>query len=55
MYIVSENPGPKGASNSSIDILDATGNVATKRWYDSIGRACRDVDMTNHGNLQRNK
>ena len=44
------NPGPKGMPDSSVDILDKEGNVVTRRWYDSKGRAYRDVDMTNHGN-----
>ena len=47
---VPKNPGPKGTPNSSVDILDDTGNIATRRWYDSEGNAYRDVDMTNHGN-----
>jgi len=47
---VSKNPGPKGTSNSSVDTLDDAGNVVTRRWYDSKGKAYRDVDMTNHGN-----
>ncbi len=47
---VSENPGVTGSPNSSVDILDSNGNVSTRRWYDSDGRAYRDVDMTNHGN-----
>ena len=47
---VSENLGPKGTPNSSVDILDSQGNIATRRWYDSEGNAYRDVDMTNHGN-----
>ncbi|NLL80604.1 MAG: hypothetical protein GX234_12630 [Clostridiales bacterium] len=47
---VSNNPGPKGTPNSSVDILDDAGNVATRRWYDSNGNTYRDVDMTNHGN-----
>lgn len=45
-----KNPGPNGEPNSSIDIIDDKGNVITRRWYDSNGRAYRDVDMTNHGN-----
>lgn len=47
---VPKNPGPKGTPNSSIDILDRRGNIATRRWYDSNGNAYRDVDLTNHGN-----
>ena len=47
---VPKNPGPKGVQNSSIDILDEVGDVATRRWYDSKGNAYRDIDMTNHGN-----
>ena len=47
---VSKNPGPTGLPNTSVDILDETGNVATRRWYDSKGNAYRDVDMTNHRN-----
>ena len=33
-----------------MDILDKNGNVATRRWYGSDGKAIRDVDITNHGN-----
>jgi len=47
---VPKNPGPKGTPNSSIDILDSQGNIATRRWFDSNGNAYRDVDLTNHGN-----
>ena len=47
---VHNNPGTRGTPNSSVDILDETGNVTTRRWYDSNGNAYRDVDMTNHGN-----
>ncbi|MBF0776697.1 hypothetical protein BVE84_02370, partial [Streptococcus azizii] len=37
--------------NSSIDILDeATGEIRTRRYYDSKGNVFRDVDMDNHGN-----
>ncbi len=47
---VTRNPGTMGTPNSSVDILDRTGNIETRRWYDSVGKAYRDVDMTNHGN-----
>ena len=41
----------KGAPNSSVDVLDSTtGEVNTRRYYDSNGDVYRDVDMTNHGN-----
>ena len=33
-----------------MDILDAEGNIKTRRWYDSEGKAYRDVDMSDHGN-----
>mgnify|MGYP004556642971 FL=1 len=33
-----------------MDILDAEGNIKTRRWYDSDGKAYRDVDMSDHGN-----
>lgn len=33
-----------------MDILDKDGNVVTRRWYDSEGKAYRDIDMGNHGN-----
>ena len=46
---VTKNPGPRGQPNSSVDILDRQGNLATRRWFDSNGRAVRDVDFTNHG------
>lgn len=48
--VVSKNPGPKGTSNSSIDILDKSGNITTRRWYDAEGNAYRDIDITNHRN-----
>jgi len=44
------NLGIKGPPNSSVDILDSQGNIATRRWFDSNGRVFRDVDFTNHGN-----
>ena len=49
-YVVIKNPGYKGMPNSSIDIVDETGEVVTRRWYDAQGNAYRDVDFTNHGN-----
>ena len=43
----------KGEPNSSVDILDKkTGEVKTTRYYDSNGRAIRDIDHTNHGNAK---
>ncbi len=50
---ITKNPGVTGKPNSSVDILDGNGNLMTRRWYDSEGRAYRDVDMTNHGNPKR--
>ena len=47
---VNKNPGPYGEVNTSVDILDAEGNIKTRRWYDSEGKASRDVDMSDHGN-----
>ena len=47
---VNKNPGPYGEVNTSVDILDAEGNIKTRRWYDSEGKAYRDVDMRDHGN-----
>jgi hypothetical protein len=47
---VARNPGPRGRPNSSVDILDSQGNLTTRRWFDSNGKAFRDVDLTNHGN-----
>ena len=47
---VNKNPGPYGEANTSVDILDVDGNIKTRRWYDSDGKAYRDVDMSNHGN-----
>ena len=47
---VNKNPGPYGEANTSVDILDAEGNIKTRRWYDSEGKAYRDVDMSDHGN-----
>lgn len=45
-------PNPfKGEPNSSVDIMDKkTGEIKTRRFYGSDGRALRDVDYTNHGN-----
>ena len=47
---VTKNPGYQGSPNSSIDILDRKGQIETRRWFDSEGKAVRDVDFTNHGN-----
>ncbi len=47
---VNKNPGPFGEANTSVDILDADGSIKTRRWYDSNGKAYRDVDMSDHGN-----
>ena len=47
---VRNNPGVYGEANSSVDIVDANGKIKTRRWYDSEGKAYRDVDMSNHGN-----
>jgi hypothetical protein len=45
------NPGYQGSENSTIDIIDReTGEPLTRRWFDSNGRATRDVDFTDHGN-----
>ena len=41
---------PYGIPNSSKDKIDDKGNILTRRWYDSKGRAVKDVDFTNHGN-----
>ena len=49
-FSVDKNPGYKGKPNSSIDILNKKGEVILRRWFDSDGKAYRDVDMTNHGN-----
>ncbi|WP_438349575.1 RHS repeat-associated core domain-containing protein [Paenibacillus sp. FA6] len=45
-------PNPKnGTPNSSVDILDKqTGEILTRRWYGSDGKAVRDVDYTHHKN-----
>lgn len=48
--VTTENPGPDGEPNSSIDIIDKNGNIKTRRWFGEDGKAIRDVDMTNHGN-----
>ena len=48
--LVNKNPGPYGEVNISVDILDAEGNIKTRRWYDPEGKAYRDVDMSDHGN-----
>lgn len=29
--------------------MDNSGNVVTRRWYDTNEKAVRDVDLTNHG------
>ncbi len=49
-YVVKKNPGYQGIPDSSIDIIDETGEIVTRRWYDAQGNAYRDVDFTNHGN-----
>jgi len=49
-YDVYKNPGPRGEPNTSVDIHDSEGNFVTRRWYDSDGRAVRDIDMTQHKN-----
>lgn len=49
-FVVTKNPGYKGMPNSSIYIVDETGEIVTRRWYDKQGNAYRDVDFTNHGN-----
>ncbi|QTH45393.1 S8 family serine peptidase [Cohnella sp. LGH] len=45
-----KNPGLKGEPNSSVDIVDANGQIKTRRYFGPDGKATRDVDMTNHGN-----
>ncbi|MCL2083439.1 MAG: hypothetical protein FWH04_09455 [Oscillospiraceae bacterium] len=45
---VRKNPGLDGVPNSSVDILTKDGEVATRRWFGSDGKATRDLDMTNH-------
>ena len=52
-FSVDKNPGTYGKPNTSVDILDSNGNIKTRRWFDSNGRAYRDVDMTNHGNPKK--
>jgi len=47
---VKGNPGYNSTPNSSVDIMDSDGNLITRRWYNSNGKAVRDVDFTNHGN-----
>ncbi|MFS7002263.1 T7SS effector LXG polymorphic toxin [Carnobacterium maltaromaticum] len=42
--------GLYGDPDSSVDIYDKNGNLVRRRWYDSNGRAIRDLDYTNHGN-----
>ena len=42
-----------GDANSSIDIFSKTGIYEHRRWYDSEGKAIRNVDMTYHRNLKR--
>ncbi|RNB64576.1 hypothetical protein EDM55_27130 [Brevibacillus centrosporus] len=36
--------------NSSMDLMDEDGDLKTRRYYGSDGRALRDVDFTDHGN-----
>ncbi|MCE5170975.1 hypothetical protein LQV63_16855, partial [Paenibacillus profundus] len=41
---VTQNPGFTGKPNSSVDIVDLkTGEILTRRWYGSDGKATRDV------------
>ena len=46
---VTQNPGLKGKPNSSVDVLDANGNLKTRRWFDSNGNQVRDVDFRHGG------
>ncbi len=46
------NPVKNQEPNSSVDILDKKGNVVRRRWFDSEGKAQRDLDYTNHGNAK---
>jgi hypothetical protein len=45
-------PNPKnGTSNSSVDIINKhSGEILTRRWYGSNGKAIRDVDYSHHKN-----
>lgn len=36
--------------NSKLSRTNSKGNVITERYYDSKGRAYKDIDYTNHGN-----
>jgi len=40
----------QGTANSSVDIINANGDVTIRRWFDSNGNQYRDVHFTNHGN-----
>ena len=45
-----KNPVKNQEPNSSVDIVDKNGNVIRRRWFDSEGKAERDLDYTDHGN-----
>ncbi|AFK85431.1 MULTISPECIES: peptidoglycan-binding protein [Thermoanaerobacterium] len=36
--------------NSVVERIDTDGNIIQRRYYDSNGRAVKDIDYTNHGN-----
>ncbi|WP_413536998.1 T7SS effector LXG polymorphic toxin [Carnobacterium divergens] len=38
-----------GDPDSSVDIYNNNGDLVRRRWFDSDGRAIRDIDYTNHG------
>lgn len=51
---VTKNLGLQGTPDSSVDITNKSGEIVTRCWYDTKGRVCRDVDLTNHGNSKDN-
>ena len=50
--VTTKNPELNGAPNSSVDILDANGEIKTRRWFGFDGNQMRDVDFTNHRNFK---
>jgi len=50
---VTQSTAIRGAPNSSVDIVNAKGELVTRRWFGPDGRQIRDVHFTNHGNPKK--
>jgi len=53
VHVGTHNTPLQGTANSSIDIVDSSGDVHIRRWFDGNGQHARDVHFTNHGNPVR--